>query len=99
MLGPDHPDTLTARGNLAHWQGSAGDPAGAAAALSELLADLGRVLGPDHSDTLTVRHNLGLWRGMAGNLVGPEEAGRWNEEWLSRRLRHFLQARNENDRS
>ena len=32
VLGPDHPDTLTTRHNLASWRGAAGDPAGAAAA-------------------------------------------------------------------
>jgi len=30
VLGPDHPDTLTTRSNLAYWRGQAGDPAGAA---------------------------------------------------------------------
>ncbi|WP_329182691.1 tetratricopeptide repeat protein [Streptomyces sp. NBC_01477] len=30
-LGPDHPDTLHARGNLAFWRGEAGDAAEAAA--------------------------------------------------------------------
>ena len=52
LLGPDHPHTLTARGNLAYWRGEAGDAAGAAAAYLELLADRLRVLGPGHRDTL-----------------------------------------------
>ncbi|MFJ5638458.1 NB-ARC domain-containing protein, partial [Streptomyces sp. NPDC093223] len=38
-LGLDHPDTLATRHNLAHWRGQAGDPAGAATALAELLDD------------------------------------------------------------
>jgi Tetratricopeptide repeat len=38
-LGPDHPDTLTTRGNLAYWREEAGDPAGAAAAFETLLGD------------------------------------------------------------
>ncbi|MEV0695052.1 NB-ARC domain-containing protein [Streptomyces sp. NPDC050388] len=50
-LGPDHPNTLAARYNLAHWRGRAGDAAGAAAATEELLADTVRVLGPDHPHT------------------------------------------------
>ena len=29
VLGPEHPHTLVARGNLARWTGKAGDPAGA----------------------------------------------------------------------
>ncbi|MFD7915100.1 hypothetical protein ACFV30_30995 [Streptomyces sp. NPDC059752] len=37
-LGPDHPDTLAARHNLARRRGRAGDPAGAAAAHSALLS-------------------------------------------------------------
>jgi hypothetical protein len=53
VLGPDHPDTLVTRHNLARWMGEAGDAAGAAEALRELLADRQRVLGPDHPDTLT----------------------------------------------
>ncbi|MGW0522118.1 tetratricopeptide repeat protein [Crossiella sp. NPDC003009] len=28
QMGPDHPDTLAARGNLAYWRGEAGDTAG-----------------------------------------------------------------------
>ncbi|MBM9506753.1 tetratricopeptide repeat protein [Actinacidiphila acididurans] len=62
-LGPDHPDTLAARNNLASWRGEAGDAAGAAAAFAELLDVVVRVLGPDHPDTLTTRGNLADWRG------------------------------------
>ncbi|WTQ33299.1 tetratricopeptide repeat protein [Streptomyces virginiae] len=69
-LGEDHPDTLTARGNLAIWRGEAGDVAGAAAAFADLLADQVRVLGPDHPDTLTTRNNLAIWRGRAGDAAG-----------------------------
>ena len=64
MLGADHPDTLTTRGNLARWRGEAGDPAGAATAYEQLLTDHLRVLGPEHPDTLTARSNLGRWRGQ-----------------------------------
>ncbi|MEO3839876.1 tetratricopeptide repeat protein [Streptomyces sp. B22F1] len=64
-LGPDHPDTLTARNNLAGWRSKAGDAAGAAAVFQELLADQLRVLGPDHPGTLATRSNLALLRGEA----------------------------------
>ncbi|SFF90652.1 hypothetical protein SAMN05216251_1361, partial [Actinacidiphila alni] len=47
-LGPDHPDTLIARNNLARMRGEAGDPAAAAEATADLLTDGLRVLGPDH---------------------------------------------------
>jgi hypothetical protein len=65
-LGPDHPHTLSTRANLAHWLGTAGQPAQAAAQLVDLLADFLRVLGPDHPDTLTTRANLARWLGEAG---------------------------------
>ena len=38
-LGPDHPGTLAARGNLASWLGEAGQPAQAASQYRDLLAD------------------------------------------------------------
>ena len=37
VLGPEHPDTLTARGNLALWTGEAGDAAGARDQFAALL--------------------------------------------------------------
>ncbi|MGW2938989.1 FxSxx-COOH system tetratricopeptide repeat protein [Streptomyces sp. NPDC001156] len=74
QLGPDHPDTLNARHNLASWRGSAGDAAGAATTLAELLEDLMRVLGPDHPQTLDARHNLAHWRGEAGDAAGAATA-------------------------
>ncbi|XVS61884.1 tetratricopeptide repeat protein [Actinosynnema sp. CA-299493] len=69
-LGPDHPDTLSTRNNLARWRGEAGDPAGAATEYQQLLDDRLRVLGPDHTETLTARNNLASWRGEAGDPAG-----------------------------
>jgi hypothetical protein len=83
-LGPDHPDTLLTRTNLAHWRGLAGDSAGAAAALEELLADYLRVLGPDHPDTLITRDYLALFRAQAGDPAGAVTA---YEELLTDYLR------------
>ena len=68
--GPDHPDTLTARHEVARWRGESGDPAGAAAQYEMLLADRLRVLGADHPDTLITRTNLARWRGEIGDLAG-----------------------------
>ncbi|MFI1692990.1 SAV_2336 N-terminal domain-related protein, partial [Streptomyces sp. NPDC020794] len=68
--GPDHPDALAARFNLARWRGQAGDAAGAAGALAELLGDTVRLLGADHPDTFMVRHQLARWRGEAGDAAG-----------------------------
>ncbi|MFC0436609.1 FxSxx-COOH system tetratricopeptide repeat protein [Kutzneria buriramensis] len=83
-LGPDHPDTLTTRHNLARWRGQAGDPAGAATAFEALLTDQLRVLGPDHPSTLTTRSSIAYWRGEAGDLAGAAAA---LEELLTDRLR------------
>ncbi|KOX17562.1 hypothetical protein ADL05_09155 [Nocardiopsis sp. NRRL B-16309] len=69
-LGPDHPETLGARHNLARCQGEAGDAAGAIRGYTELASDRLRVLGPDHPDTLATRHNLAFWRGEAGDTAG-----------------------------
>ncbi|MFF5306538.1 tetratricopeptide repeat protein [Streptomyces sp. NPDC013161] len=66
-LGPDHPDTLSARHRFASWRGAAGDPAGAATTLAEVLDDRLRVSGPDHPATLSARNNVAHWSGEAGN--------------------------------
>src|SRR6266581_757178 len=47
QLGPDHPDTLTTRGNLAYWLGEAGQVQQAAGQFERLLADQERLLGQD----------------------------------------------------
>ncbi|MGW4074546.1 tetratricopeptide repeat protein [Streptomyces asiaticus] len=73
-LGPDHPDTLAARNNLATLRGEAGDAAGAATALEQLLLDRERVLGPDHPDTLRTRSYLAVLRGLAGDVDGAAAA-------------------------
>ncbi|WP_435124454.1 tetratricopeptide repeat protein [Actinacidiphila sp. bgisy144] len=76
FLGPDHPDSLTTRHNLAHFHGEAGDPARAAAALAELLKDQLRVLSTNHPYTLATRHSLAHWRREARNTMGaPADAG------------------------
>jgi hypothetical protein len=62
VLGPDHPQTLTARHELADWRGELGEAVSAVTAYEELVADYLRVLGPDHPDTLTVRNDLAIWR-------------------------------------
>ena len=73
-LGPDHPDTLVTRADLARWRGEAGDAAGAAAATEGLLTDYLRVLGPDHPHTLSTRSNLAHWRGQVGDAAGAAAA-------------------------
>ncbi|RSO09600.1 tetratricopeptide repeat protein [Streptomyces sp. WAC 05379] len=83
-LGPDHPDALTSRHRLAHWQGLFGDVNSATLALEHLLSDQQRILGPDHPDTLTTRYDLARWRGAAGDVTGTITAF---EELLNDRAR------------
>ena len=73
VLGPEHPDTLTARGNLAAWTGEAGDAAAARDQTAALLPVYERVLGPEHPDTLTIRHNLAAWTGQAGDPAAARD--------------------------
>jgi hypothetical protein len=61
LLGPDHPDTLLARCELARWTGEAGDAAGARDQFAALLPSDERVLGPDHPRTLAARRQLAHW--------------------------------------
>jgi hypothetical protein len=69
ILGPEHPDTLTARENLAFWTGSAGDPAEARDQLAALLPIREQASGREHPDTLIVRASLARWTGEAGNAA------------------------------
>ncbi|MBQ0855559.1 tetratricopeptide repeat protein [Streptomyces sp. BH-SS-21] len=82
--GPDHLDTLLARGRHARWRGEAGDASGAADETADLLRDTLRVLGQDHSYTLTTLSNLARWRGEAGD---PEGAATATAELLRDRTR------------
>ena len=69
MLGPEHPDTLAARSNLARWTGEAGDAAGARDQYAALLPILERVLGPEHPDTQAIRAALAHWTREADDGV------------------------------
>ena len=69
LLGPDHPDTLTSRNNLADAYRAAGRYAEAIALHEQTLADRERVLGPDHPDTLTSRNNLAAAYQAAGRTA------------------------------
>ena len=57
-LGPNHPDTLVSRGNLAAAYLSAGRLEQAVPLFERNLTDRERVLGPDHTRTLASRGNL-----------------------------------------
>ncbi|WP_371598306.1 tetratricopeptide repeat protein [Streptomyces sp. NBC_00564] len=64
--GPDHPDTLTTRSNLAVSYRDAGRTREALELGEQVLAERERLLGPDHPDTLTARGNLAGAYGDAG---------------------------------
>ena len=67
-LGPDHPDTLGTRSNLALVHQQAGHLSTAIDMHQALLTDRTRVLGPDHPDTLITRGNLAAAHYAAGDL-------------------------------
>ena len=71
--GPEHPDTLVARHNLALWTGEAGDAAEARDQLAALLPIREGVLGPEHPDTLITHHELARWTGRAGGVAGARD--------------------------
>ena len=58
ILGPDHPDTLRARNNLAGAYQDAGRFNDAIALCEQTLEDRTRILEPNHPDTLTSRNIL-----------------------------------------
>ena len=84
VLGPDHPDTLTSRNNLADAYQAAGRAAEAIPLHERTLADRERVLGPDHPDTLTSRNNLAAAYQDAGRAA---EAIPLHEQTLADRER------------
>ena len=73
VLGPEHPHTLAARGNLAHWTGRAGDAAGARDQFAELLCVCERVLGSEHSATVSARTDLARWTAIASNTAASRD--------------------------
>jgi hypothetical protein len=70
VLGPEHPDTLTAALNLAETLWAQGDLASARKLQEEALEARRRLLGPEHPHTLTAMGNLGLTLKRQGDLAG-----------------------------
>ena len=62
VLGHDHPDTLTARANLAGTLQALGQLGQARTIQEQVLEASSRVLGHDHPDTLTAKGNLATAR-------------------------------------
>jgi hypothetical protein len=71
--GAEHPRTLTARHNVAHWTGMAGDAATARDLFAGLLPVRDRVSGPEHPDTLDALSNLARWTREAGDAAGARD--------------------------
>ena len=68
MLGPNHPDTLATRSNIAAWTGECGDANEALRLFKALCPDQERVLGINHPDTLAARSSIAYWTGKYGNI-------------------------------
>ncbi|WP_436318144.1 tetratricopeptide repeat protein [Streptomyces albus] len=66
FLGPEHPDTLTTRHNLALSYRDAGRTQDAINLHEQVLTDSERLLGPEHPDTLQTRNNLATSYWQAG---------------------------------
>ena len=79
-LGPDHPDTLATRHNLASLYMDMGRREEAETLLKEVLAKREQKLGPDHPSTLATRGMLGFLFAQIGR---SQEAGLLLEEVLA----------------
>jgi hypothetical protein len=62
ILGPEHPDTLTAQANLAASYRQAGRTGEAIAILEKVAAEMARILGPEHPDTQAAAEALREWK-------------------------------------
>ena len=71
LEGPDHPDTLHARSQIALWTGYSGRPEEALHLFQAVLSDQNRVLGSKHPETLTTRNNIAMAIERSGH---PAEA-------------------------
>jgi len=72
-LGPEHPDTLIARNNLAIAYDGLGDYAKAKEIKEQVLKVLVRVLGPEHPNTLAIHNNLAFTYLNLGDYAKAKE--------------------------
>jgi hypothetical protein len=72
ILGPDDPDTLETRYQLAHEIGMLGDHAAAEAEFRAVLEAGTRILGPDSPFTFAIRHQLAHEIARRGDLATAE---------------------------
>ena len=66
-FGPDDPNMLTIRSNIATWTGESGGARDALKLFEALLPDRSRIPGCDHPDTLNTRSDITTWTGMCGD--------------------------------
>jgi serine/threonine-protein kinase len=85
-LGPDHPDTLGTRFNLAREMAACGDHAGAEEEFRAVFTARARRLGPDHHETLIARFNIAQQMAARGNHAHAEEEFRGLLTGLRRKL-------------
>jgi hypothetical protein len=76
VLGPNHPDTVMTRNNVAWAYHGLGLLPEALRLYEQALTDAERVLGPDHPYTLTIRNNLANASRGAGptNVIFPPKS-------------------------
>lgn len=72
VLGPEHPQTLTAISNLGFLMMATGDYAGAEPLYRRALDASERVLGPEHPQTLVSVNSLGYFLSSTGDYAGAE---------------------------
>jgi hypothetical protein len=65
--GPEHPDTVAARQDVAHWTGMA-DAGRARDEYAALVPLAIRVLGSKHPRTVAIRRDLAVWTEKAGEI-------------------------------
>ncbi len=73
VSGPENPETLATRHNLAYWTGQAGDAAAARDQFAALLRSQEEVSGPEQPKTLNIRRNLAFWTGQAGDPAAARD--------------------------
>jgi hypothetical protein len=69
VSGPEDPDTLAARAELARFTGMAGDFDGARDQFAALVPVMERVSGPEDTNTLAARSLLASFTGIAGDAA------------------------------
>ena len=81
VLGPEHPDTVWAMGNLANSYDHAGRQDEALKLHEEVLTLLRKLLGPEHPDTLWAMGNLAASYNNLGFELGAGREAESIDAW------------------